>query len=56
MADEIEDQSAKKIEDLWLHWSQRNATGRDEAFKNGMKELYFALAKVHWQLPTLNRI
>ena len=56
MADKIEELSGKKIEELWRDWSQRNATGRDEAFKNGMKELYLALAKVHDDLPGLNRI
>jgi hypothetical protein len=56
MAKEIEAQSAKKIEELWRHWSQRNPTGRHEAFKNGMEELYLAVAEVHNQLPTLNRI
>ena len=56
MAKEIEAQSAKKIEELRRHWSQRNPTGRAEAFKNGMEELYLAVAEVHNQLPTLNRI
>ena len=57
MAKEIEAQSAKKIEELWRHgrW-HRGATGAAEAFKNGMEELYLALAKVHDDLPTLNRI
>ena len=56
MADKIEELSREKIEKLWRDWSQHNATGRYEAFKNGMKELYLALAEVHDNLPDLNRI